>query len=77
VALQAVAKDRWVEASARVGYGEDPVGTHASSDGFPVSAFTTVNNLPNARGILALLLPPSKLRHRDDIIRRWGVHNLC
>ena len=77
VALQTVAEDRWVEAlSSIVGYGEDPVGTHACSDGFPISAFTTVNNLPNSRGILSLLLPHNKLHLRDAIIRRWGVHNL-
>jgi hypothetical protein len=77
VALQTVAEDRWVEAlSSIVGYGEDPVGTHQPVDDFPVSAFTTVNNLPNARGILDLLLPHSRLSMRDDIIRRWGVHNL-
>jgi hypothetical protein len=77
VALQTVAEDRWVEALySIVGYGEDPVGTHQPVDGFPVSAFTTLNNLPNSQAILSLLLPPSKLHHCDDIIRRWGVHNL-
>ena len=77
VALQTVAEDRWVEAlSSIVGYGEDPVGTHACSNGFPISAFTTVNNLPNSRGILSLLLPHNKLHLCDAIIRRWGVHNL-
>jgi len=58
------------------GFGEDPVGRHSGSAGFAISAFTTVNNLPNSRGILALLLPPSKLHQCDDIIRRWGVHIL-
>jgi hypothetical protein len=77
MALQGILEDRWVEAlSSIVGYGEDPVGTHQPVDDFPVSAFTTVNNLPNARGILDLLLPHSRLSMRDDIIRRWGVHNL-
>ncbi len=77
MALQTVAEDRWVEALySIVGYGEDPVGTHQPVDGFPVSAFTTLNNLPNSQAILSLLLPPSKLHHRDAIIKAWGVHNL-
>ncbi len=77
MALQGILEDRWVEAlSSIVGYGEDPVGTHARVDEFPVSAFTTVNNLPNSQAILSLLLPPSKLHHRDAIIKAWGVHNL-
>jgi len=77
MALQGILEDRWVEAlSSIVGYGEDPVGTHQPSKDFPLSAFTTVNNLPNSQAILALLLPPSKLHHRDAIIKAWGVHNL-
>jgi hypothetical protein len=52
--------------SSIVGYGEDPVGTHRPSGGFPISAFTTLNNLPNSQAILSLLLPPSKLHHCDD-----------
>jgi hypothetical protein len=76
-ALQGILEDRWVEAlSSIVGYGEDPVGTHQPSKDFPLSAFTTVNNLPNSQAILSLLLPPSKLHHRDAIIKAWGVHNL-
>jgi hypothetical protein len=77
MALQGILEDRWVEAlSSIVGYGEDPVGTHQRSKDFPLSAFTTVNNLPNSQAILSLLLPPSKLHHRDAIIKAWGVHNL-
>ena len=44
--------------------------------GFAISAFTTVNNFPCSKGILSLLLPHSKLHLADDIVRRWGVHNL-
>ena len=77
MALQGILEDRWVEAlSSIVGYGEDPVGTHQRSKDFPLSAFTTVNNLPNSQAILSLLLPPSKFHHRDAIIKAWGVHNL-
>lgn len=76
-AFQSIFEDRWVEALKKImGYGEDPVGRHACVEGFPICAFTTVNNLPNARGVVELLLPPNKLQQRDDIIRSWGVHNL-
>ena len=58
------------------GSGEDPVGKHASTPGFPLSVFTTTNNIPNSRGIVELLLP-ERLHHRiDDVIKAWGVHNL-
>ena len=76
-AFQSVLEDRWVKALKTIsGYGEDPVGRHACVQGFPVCAFTTVNNLPNARAVVGLLLPPNKLHERDDVIRSWGVHNM-
>ena len=76
-AFQSVLEDRWVKALKTIlGYGEDPVGRHACVQGFPVCAFTTVNNLPNARAVVGLLLPPNKLHDRDDVIRSWGVHNM-
>ena len=76
-AFQSFLEERWAEALKQIiGYGEDPVGIHQRVNGFPISAFTTRNNLPNARGVVKLLLPKNRLNLVDDIIRSWGVHNL-
>ena len=76
-AFQSFLEERWAEALKQIiGYGEDPVGIHQRVNGFPISAFTTINNLPNARGVVKLLLPKNRHNLVDDIIRSWGVHNL-
>ena len=74
---QSVLETEWLKALyALIKAGTDPVGKHAPSPGFPLSVFTTVNNLPKSRGVFELLLPPKLYGHIDDIIRGLGRRNL-
>ena len=77
VETQPVLETSWLEALMSIkGFGEDPVGRHANVPGFPISVFTTVNNLPKSQGMISLLLP-ERLHHRiDDVIRALGCGNI-